>query len=510
MRALNVPVHAQRVLWRLLLVHVVQVPSTNCVTSSQRLRSNPSAGTDVGTDMAGDFSDVQPTLSRGHAILLEKGLQVQAMAFPWTTQTTPGFSVGRFQESNFTGLSFWEAPYPVDILGNLSSCMQPQWSRFTQDNASLVLTPAELPHLNQMVNMQYFDEPGGTNGPSPAETARIAQWLAAQRKRYPQVISHTDIAGTVSFRAHSTFVAAAHPDMVLSSWYPWSSDPGMPIVGGSPITLYEKLQIWRQVAITAVPTRIPYGVFTQTIRGGGLFRQPSESELRLNLFAAWTLGYTYTCAFLYSTSGDHALVSALFDGLGDDHPTESFYQLARANAMGRTLGPTLVRLLSIDVRFLPGLHLDRSLIATNPMPGSTGYGPESRMLHWDAVGRPASHVLLNVSAESVAPTVNSGLRGDVVVGFFALLAGHGPRNVSTHFMILNGLTDRNASADETMQRVRLEFVEDVGTVQRIDRTNGEWETLPTTLRPGGKRELAIILPGGTADLFRVGPLVRDT
>ena len=517
--------HVQRVLWWLLLVHVVQLPPSNCVTSSPAGSRRSASGGDgssasidvaVGTGLADDSSDVQPSLdnsdalalSRGHAILLEKGLRVQAMAFPWISQTTPGFSVGRFEESNFTGLSFWEAPYPVDILGNLSSRMKPQWSRFTQDNASLVLSPAELPYLNQLVNMQYFDEPGGSDGPSPAETTRIAQWLSAQRKRYPHVISHTDIAGTASPRAHSTFVAAANPDMVLSSWYPWSSDPGMPIVGGSPITLYEKLQIWRQVAIAAVPTRIPYGVFTQTIRGGGQFRQPSESELRLNLFAAWTLGYTYTCAFLYSTSGDHALVSALFDGLGDAHPTESFYQLARANAMGRTLGPTLVRLLSIDVRFLPGLHLNGGSIAENPMPGATGYGPESTILHWDAAARPASHVLLNVSAESVAPTVNSGLRGDVVVGFFALLAG--PRNVSTHFMILNGLTDKNASANETMQHVRLEFVEEVHTIQRIGRASGEWESLPTTPRAGGKRELAVTLPGGTADLFRVGPSVRDT
>jgi hypothetical protein len=104
--------------------------------------------------------------------------------------------------------------------------------------------------------------------------------------------------------------------------------------------------------------------------------------------------------------------------------------------------------------------------------------------------------------------VNSGLRGDVVVGFFALLAG--PRNVSTHFMILNGLTDKNASANETMQHVRLEFVEEVRTIQRIGRASGEWESLPTTPRAGGNRELAVTLPGGTADLFRVGPSVRDT
>lgn len=515
------PVQQRCVLWRMLLIHIyaTQLPS-NCVTLSPAPSpSSASAsagfgGTDVevGHLPTGVFGNVRSsldnpdaaTLSRGHVILLEKGLQIQAMAFPWTTRSTPGFSVGRFEESNFTGLSFWESPYPVNILGNLSSGMHPQWSRFTQDNASLILTPAELPYLDQMVNMQYFDEPGGANGPSFAETTLIARWLSAQRKRYPHVLSHTDIAGTASFQAHSAFVAAAKPDMVLSSWYPWSNDPGMPIVGGSPTTLYEKLQMWRHVAIAAVPTRIPYGIFTQTVRGGGHFRQPSESELRLNLFAAWTLGYTYTCAFLYSTSGDHALVSALFDGLGDDHPTESFYQLAQANSMGRKLGPTLVRLLSIDVRFVPGLHLDGDSIAENPMPGTTGYGPESRVLHWDAPGRPASHILLNVSVETMAPTMNSGLRGDVVVGFFAALPGHGPYNVSTQFMVLNGLTDKNATSDETVQRVRLEFVEDVYTIQRIDRESGEWEMLPTTLQSGGKREVAVTLPGGTADLFCVG------
>jgi hypothetical protein len=274
-------------------------PASTAVTPPLRRRP-PSAGA--------------ATISRGHRILQEKGLQLQAMAFP-AVNGSAGFSLDRFAQSNFTGLSFWESRYPTELLGAGSAM---QWSRFTTlDNTSQQLSAAELPHLPQMVNMQFYDEPGGATGPDLAQTQAISQWLATQRARYPDVISHTDISGVVSFEAHRVFVDAAQPDMVLSSWYPFSTDPGMPIIGGTPLTLYEKLQTWRQIALRAMPLPVPYGVFTQTIRAGGKFRLPSESELRLNLFAAWTLGYTYTCAFLYGTSGDRALVSALFDGFGD-------------------------------------------------------------------------------------------------------------------------------------------------------------------------------------------------
>ena len=189
--------------------------------------------------------------------------------------------------------------------------------------------------------------------------------------------------------------------------------------------MYEKLQIWRRIGLGASPLPTPYGVFTQTIRGGGQFRLPSESELRLNLFAAWTLGYTYSCAFLYSTSGDRALVSALFDGYGDTKPTDSFWQLSRANAEGQKLGPALTRLLSVDVRFIPGLHRDGvAKVATNNKPGHTGYGNMSTIAGWEdnhTPARPAAAAgLLNVTATSRS-AFNHGLRGDVVVGFFRAL-----------------------------------------------------------------------------------------
>lgn len=190
----------------------------------------------VDDDQKTDVWDSSTTagLSRGHRILLAKGMQIQAMAFP-VVDNSPGFSPSRVAQANFTGLSFWEAPFPTAILGDSSPL---QWSRFTTlSNSSLRLSAAELKHLPQLVNMQYYDEPGGATGPGPAQTATIGAWIREQHARYPGVISHTDISGVVGADAHRAFVAAAQPDMVLSSWYPWSTDPGMPIVGGTPVSI---------------------------------------------------------------------------------------------------------------------------------------------------------------------------------------------------------------------------------------------------------------------------------
>jgi hypothetical protein len=195
-------------------------------------------------------------------------------------------------------------------------------------------------------------------------------------------------------------------------------------------------------------------------------------------------------------------------------PTASFWHLARANAEGRQLGPVLTQLLSSDVRFIPGLHREGAsgTAVANPTPGHTGYGKMSAIALWEAApARPASSILLNVSATSRSK-VNDGLRGDVLVGFFNPLPGTygaGANGTVAHVMVLNGLTDRNGSAAATEQAIQLTLAGSVASVERLSRATGQYERLNTAAAAAAaadepsRRELVLVLPGGTADLLRL-------
>ena len=166
----------------------------------------------------------------------------------------------------------------------------------------------------------------------------------------------------------------------------------------------------------------------------------------------------------------------------------------------------LTQLLSSDVRFIPGLHREGAsgTAVANPTPGHTGYGKMSAIALWEAApARPASSILLNVSATSRSK-VNDGLRGDVLVGFFNPLPGTygaGANGTVAHVMVLNGLTDRNGSAAATEQAIQLTLAGSVASVERLSRATGQYERLNTATVAAAedepsRRELVMFLPRG--------------
>jgi hypothetical protein len=471
-------------------------------------------------------------VTRGHRILIQKGLQIQALAFPWVSQRQPGFSLSRFNESKFTGLNFWETEYPRGLIGSPPGL---QWGRWTQQNALLDLSTNELPYLPQMVTFQYFDEPDIVGNPSLIQTMK--SWFALNRQRYPQVITHTDIGGLVSYVDHKNFVITAQPDMVLSSWYPY--DPNnTPIVGGSPISLYEHLQIWRRIGLEGLDGSgahpIPYGVFNQTCVLNG--RTPSESEFRLNTFAAWAFGYKYLCAFLYSTTGDYGIVSILFNGLGDGSPTPAFYQMVSLNTMSRNLGPALVRLISTDVRMKMGRHwggrqywyeFNKDWEVGNALPSGISAWGASADPYMTAISANNPGNYNTYVKEDGTSSWTVRLPGDVVIGYFKPLDesfdGSSYSN-QEYFMVVNGLTDLQADAAGSTQNITIDFnfgSSGINSLQRMRRSDGVVETIsiggsyddltwtqtgPTTYR------MVLTLAGGTGDLFKYNtgaPFVGD-
>ena len=115
--------------------------------------------------------------------------------------------------------------------------------------------------------------------------------------------------------------------------------------------------------------------------------------------------------------------------------------------------------------------------ATDPMPSS--------LPRWNATtpARPAASLLTSVTDITNLGTLNNGLPGDVIVGFFKPLDAlfDGPNySDQVYFMVVNGLNDPNGTAAQTRQRIRLNF-NGVTSLQRLSRTTGQVEVIPWSL-----------------------------
>jgi hypothetical protein len=107
-------------------------------------------------------------------------------------------------------------------------------------------------------------------------------------------------------------------------------------------------------------------------------------------------------------------------------------------------------------------------------------------------------------------TCNSGLEGDVVLGYFkpldASLVAAGSEN-DKYFMIVNGLTDGTATtAAACAQLIHLTFnwnLTNINGLQRLNRDTGLVEDVALTyLGSAGCYSLDLTLDGGTGDLFK--------
>ncbi len=425
-------------------------------------------------------------IDRGHRILVEKGLQVQALvAWPPSGLHTP-----RWQESRFTtpllagGMNAGDPP----ALGG-------QWGRFNISASDPPVRPNETSYVPNLVNLQFQDEQS-LNSTNIAEAAAyLSQW----RTSYPNAIGYTNQWGTQeSVSTLRSYMQIAQPDMLSFDTYPFNGS----LAGGSPRVFYQDLQKYRKLSLEGNDGTgnrpIPYGTYLQTFVVNG--HTVSGSEIMLNQFSAWAFGAKVAQAFYYidgpafpSSLGLH---SVLFDADSDDAPTSAFYQIAETNRQSRNLGSALVRLVSTDVRMKMGQHKVGSFNITNTLPtGVSSWSPS------------ANSYITSINATNLG-SKNNGLSGDVIVGYFKPLdasftnAGH---ENDTYFMIVNGLSDANGSIAETGQRIELEFdfgMSGINSLLRLSRDTGLVETITLNHLGGSLYSLSLPLSGGEGDLFK--------
>jgi hypothetical protein len=441
------------------------------------------------TSVTYEYNPPRVDLTRGQYLLAEKGLQIQALAFPQVGDQIL-FTMNRFNTSNFTGINCWAYYLEPAWFGDSEI---PQWGRWCYGRVDLNAT--ELLYLDKMVSFQYMDEQDISVS---SNVTAAASWIALNKERYPDVISYTNqYGGQNTLSELKAYVQSAQPDMVMFDRYPFT---GL-LLGGSPTGLYSNMQIYRQAGLSGLDGQgnepIPYALYLQMYtETNGMQHVVSDSEMRLNQFAAWAFGFKFAEGFIYSADGDN-IHSVLFDGVGDTTPTEKFYQVAETNRQSRNLGPALVRLISSDVRMIMGQHSLLGIPMTNPTPDDVTTGLSG-----------ADDYLIDVSATNIGST-NGGLRGDVIVGFFKPLHesydGDDYSN-QKYFMVVNGLSDGNATAAETKQTIRLTF--NFGSsgitksLQRLNRNTGAVEIVSLVSDGGSVYHLDLTLDGGTGDLFK--------
>ncbi len=424
-------------------------------------------------------------LSRGHNILLQKGLQLHAIVFP-SAPPAEVFNTARWAESNFTTAQVWGYDFDPNLMPPAPGI---PWSRST--GVKILDIPSnEVPYESSLVSYQLGDDNNGVTDPE-----MLAYWKAAYawfHEQHPNTIMYTNGGG--DFAGQLNYMQTTKPDMMMAGLYPFNGS----VVGGSPTEMYENQAKYRTLGLIGVDGQpIPVGHYTQTFYGPHTaYHIVSESEIRLQQFAGWAFGFKLVDSFIYDSADGGAAPSIMFFDDSTDTPRPQFYQVAETNRQSLNLGPALVRLITTDVRMKMGRHKDATVNVTNDLPDSVS--------SW-SVG--ADPYITSITATNLG-TKNYGLEGDVIVGYFAPLDGsftNAGHEDDIYFMIVNGLSDKDGLATDSRQQIHLEF--DFGTsgidsLLRLSRETGYIEEVPLVYTGSSSYYLDLYLDGGTGDLFK--------
>ena len=431
-------------------------------------------------------------LSRGHEILLDIGLQLQAQVFDKPTGVA-NFEFDNWEDANFTTMNFqWDYDMAPDYLADGDCPANQKWGRWSQDTD---LTEDEDDYVADFVSFQYEDEQDIS---VPATLATVAAGIKDLQDTYSDALVFTNFAGDQhSVDEMRCYMAAAQPDMLMFDTYIWNATPHD---GGSPTQMYNNLERYRLMGLRgndwSCNQPIPTGKYIQTFVLGE--DEMSESELDLEYFTAWAFGYKFISAFVFNSPYDPmgSVVPYLFDDVGTDDKSSMFDEVAEANEESANIGPALVELISTDVRMIMGQHMDGETPTTNTTP--------DLIKAWDSDADPYI-TSIDVSNEG---NKNDYLDGDVVIGYFKVLDEDfdGPTyEDEIYFMIVNGLTDPNGTGWATRQEITLHFdflSSGITQLLKISRDDGDIDVVTLTSDGGSEYHVHLLLEGGNGDLFK--------
>ena len=226
-----------------------------------------------------------------------------------------------------------------------------------------------------------------------------------------------------------------------------------------------------QVRRVGLEMNVPYWIFVQSFGKERYTRYPSESDLRMQVFCSLAHGFTGIGYFTY----DHVFDGALLQGEDEHRSTPLYHDVIRLNREVANLGRTMRFLTSTDVRYLAGRRQVDGRSEANPPPeGSDPFEPDGLLREIVIRGQGPHH--------------------NVLIGRFTDDAG------ARYFMPVNLVRGPGLRAADATLDVRIRLDPAVTRISRLSRETGAAERLVVT---GG--ELALTLPGGTGDLFRIEP-----
>jgi hypothetical protein len=439
-------------------------------------------------------------LSKGHLILIKRGLQVQGMV-----TKDDVFHLNTYTNARYTSIHWLWTSSP----SQMGPAPGYPWSRWVSDEANIPPVGTEGPYMPQLMTLQLGDE---WNLNDATLRTRAMNWFNAVRTNFPNTILYmNNFGGQVGDSQLADFWTRARPDMLCFDAYPWKSDyTTRTPLGGPPTSWYGDLRRYREHARDA---GVPLGTYMQTFHAvqdwdQTVYRDPSPSELRLNHFGALAFNCKVLIDFTYNTGA-----SSLFTSPGgDSNPTPLLAEKTDSALRARNFGKALVRLTPIadatrqyttSMMFLRGKRSDGT-----PTPVPIGFiaDPQAPNDYTDWVANRNDPYLRGWSVTNKPAIKNGGQRGDVVISWFKPLdeTFDGPDYVNqVYFMVVNGLTDPTGSAADCLQEIRLNFDFPAGLTS-IDMLNPATGQVQTQLLPivSTRRQLVLNLNGGDAALFK--------
>jgi hypothetical protein len=196
---------------------------------------------------------------------------------------------------------------------------------------------------------------------------------------------------------------------------------------------------------------------------------PSESDVRMQVFAHLTSGFTGIGYFTYEDQQGPAMIS---NATRQRRPI--YYHVARLNQEVLNVGQALRFLTSTDVRYVAGRGNQVPAAATAWKPGAGG-----------------DRLIRAIDIDGATPEPIPWR--DILVGFFRDDQGR------DYFMLTNLWHGEGVPSARRSVTVTLKLQPGVTTIGRLSRQTGKAERL--TVKGD---EFAVTLPGGTGELLHFG------
>lgn len=474
------------------------------------------------------------SLSKGNRVLINNGLQIQGMV-----NIGDPFHLQTYRDLNYTAVNWiWDSR--VSDLGAAPGSMP--WARWVRpgtnppSTAELPPRNGEGPYTSKMLALSLGDEPN-LNDNAVRDT--YVNWFNAIQNdpAYANTILYmNNFGGQVSDAALGDFITRAKPDMISFDTYPYryaapNNATRVQPVGGSPMNWYADFRRYREFAKNAnIPVATYRQTYSSTTEG---VRPVSESELRLQTFASLAFNAKYISDFTYNTGA-----SIFFDKTagGDNQPSAMYAKAQQINKEAQNLGKALVRLKPVDdaagaghttsMMFIRGKYRETDGTihhnwwnhvndGQDAVEGFTGFARDSASpdyTDWE-FGRNDPYISgpFNAAGTTNLGTFNEGLQGDVIISWFKPLDesfdGDSFSN-QVYIMVTNGLADMDATAQQTQQRIKLNFGSSSGAafpwdhLEKLDRETGQVVNVPLTQINSKVWQLNMVFDGGTAELFK--------